>query len=176
MSKYLTIMENHKTGNNMFRNKEELNQARKTGIKKTDWFKSKGYKYVVQVPVTKGQELGKAIQNKLEGICKERIMLQEKFGPTVVNNLRKPNPSPPPRCHRIDCKPCLHGIKDIKCYTNNIGYRIVFNRSPCSDKLRMSQQHLQTDKLRIQLDKLKTDDPKPALYEGETWWSSYSRS
>ena len=103
-------------------------------------------------------------------------MLQEKFGPTVVNSLRKPNPSPPPRCHRDDCKPCLHGIKDIKCFTNNIGYRILCNRSPCSDKLVMTQQQLQTDKLRLQLDKLNIDSSKPAIYEGETWRSSYSRS
>ena len=127
------------------------------------------------MPATRNQQLGKQIQTKLQNICGKRIMLQETVGNTVIGQLRKSNPSPPIRCDRKNCKPCLHGLQENKCYTNNIGYRVICNRSPCCDRLKTDNKNLQTEQLRLQLDKLKPGDSKPAIYEGESYRSCYTR-
>ena len=86
------------------------------------------------------------------------------------------NPDPPSKCHRNKCIPCLHGAQHEDCYRPGVAYRIICNRSPCSDGLGTSLKDLQTEKLRSQLEKLNPGDPKPAIYEGESFKGAFNRT
>ena len=130
VSKYRKLLLDHNDGNLMYRDTETLRAEKTKTTSKTAWFEKKGYKFTVQVPATKNQELGRNIQGRLQEICGDKILLQENFGQTVVGSLKKANPSPPPRCSREDCIPCLHGLTESRCYKNNVGHRIICNWSP----------------------------------------------
>ena len=140
---------------------------------KNDWYKTSGFQRLIRVPVSLNQELGIKIKSNIEEITKDKILIQEILGNNIVNTLRKPNPDPPSRCHCQDCKPCLHGTVDMKCYKPNAGYRIVCNRSPCSDSLIMTVKELQTERLRNRIQNLPPGVPKPSVYEGTTHRSLY---
>ena len=168
----------HSEGTIMYRSLEEMEDDRKK-LKTTSnliWYKKKGFDLNIQVPLTQNQVLGKQLKSKLETVSNKKIMIQELCSQTVVGKMSKSNPCPPPKCHRQDCIPCLHGLTDSRCYTNNIGYVIVCQRSPCCDSINLDNKKLQTEELRLQLDKLNIDDARPAIYSGESWRSSYSRS
>ena len=173
IANYKKILVKHLDGENMYAKKKPLRN--KSNKNKTDWFKQKGYKLTVQVPATRNEEHGLIIKNSLEGRSGEKILLQEKFGRTIVGSLAKNNPSPPDRCTRHDCIPCAHGMANNKCYQPNIGYRILCDRAPCNNNIIMTDRELQTNNLRRQLDKLRPGDQPPALYEGESFRSSYTR-
>ena len=102
-------------------------------------------------------------------------MIQEKYGQTVCKTLSSANPGQNPVCHRQDCKMCLSGPSGGKCYSNNIGYRISCNRKPCTNQI--DNRKLSDKQVRNQLDKIQTNtSDKPAIYEGETFRSGYTRS
>ena len=106
-------------------------------------------------------------------------MLIEQVSMNTVDSLRKSNPNPPSRCHRHECKPCLHGMENEECYKTNIGYRIICMRSPCVDSFKTSSKELQTEQFRKQLMNLESGTSPmaiPAVYEGESCRSNYSRS
>ena len=176
IGKYIQMLVDDKEGNKpLYRSKEEMIIQKSKKIKGHDWYKEKGHKYLVKVPINKDQELANEIKGYIEDITTSKVMIQESLGPTVVNSLRKANPSPPATCSRANCKPCLHGLQEMKCYKPNIGYRIVCNRSPCNASLDMSPKALQTDPLRKQLESLRNIRNVPVLYEGESFRSSFSR-
>ena len=103
--------------------------------------------------------------------------MQEQYGNTVIGSLSSANPCPDKVCHRTDCKLCLSGPSNSKCFTNNIGYRISCNRSPCNKYINNNQ--LKDEQVRKQLEEINPDrqpDSKPAIYEGQTFRSAYTRS
>ena len=136
----------------------------------------KSTSFKLQVPASKEQIIAKEVRTALELITGDNIKISEKYGNTVVSNLKKGNTNPKPSCHRSNCKPCHHGMKDCTCFDVNIGYRIVCNRFPCNSNIKMTQRDLDTNNFRLQLDKLTPGQARPATYEGESYRSSYSRS
>ena len=133
-----------------------------------------GYKYSFQIPQTTNRVLANSVKSKLEAYSGQKILVQETLGRTVTSILSKSNPNPKPSCHRQNCKICLTNPSKGRCYQNNIGYRIVCNRQPCSNNL--NTRKLDNPQFRHQIDKLTTGADKPASYEGETFRSAYTRS
>ena len=170
---YSTILSKHNAGTNMYR-QSQTNRRQKS---KTDWYKQKGYQWTVQAPCTVDQKLAKDIKNRLEKSSGQKVLMQEMYGKTVSSSLSNANPCPDKICHRLDCKICLSGTSNGRCFTNNIGYRISCNRDPCNQLI--DNNKLSDEQVRMQLQKINPDrqtDCKPAIYEGETFRSAYTRS
>ena len=174
---YVKILNSHNEGSRLiYRSKEEMILMKKKKSNKTSWFKEKGFDFNFQIPGTKNNILKSDIKKELEQISGKKILISEEVGMKNIMNVKKSNPSCKERCSRTDCKPCLHGMKEEKCYRNNIGYRIICNRSPCSDNINTDLRSLDTDNFRKQLDAIKEGDHRPAAYEGESYRSSFTRS
>ena len=135
----------------------------------------KGFDYNFQVPNTGNNKLKLSMKTNLEDISNKKILISQTTGNKVINLLRKSNPFPAPRCHRVKCKPCHHGLKNSKCFQNNIGYRIICNRPPCNLSIKTTLKDLQTDNWKIQLSNITEKDHKPATYEGESHRNLYNR-
>ena len=170
---YLNMLDKHLSGSNMYSNSMKRNKK----DDKTSWFKNLGYKVAIQVPLTKNKELASRVKDKLESYSGDKILIQERLGKSVVNSLSRSNPNPSLTCHRSDCKVCISGPSKGLCYKSNVGYRIICNRAPCNSRLNM----LQVDNINLikQLNNLPSNltvEERPAIYEGETFRSGYSRS
>ena len=92
---------------------------------------------------------------------------------SICRSLMRCNPNPPSQCSRPNCMICANQPSNLSCYSNNVGYRFVCDRQPCNMSTNMNK--LQTKDL---LKQLETSKPKhiPAIYEGQTFRSSYVRA
>ena len=132
--------------------------------------KIKHNRWSFQAPLTSNRELANTLKAKLEKFSNQKILIQEKLGQTVCSSLAKANPNPSSTCHRTDCKMCLVKPSNGNCYRNNVGYRILCNRQPCTKNI--NTRKIDNRQMRQQLEKLKpiqTESDRPAIYEGETF-------
>ena len=139
---------------------------------KIPWYQKLGYDAAIHLLTTPNSVLASTLKQKFAK-SKKRIKFCEEPSLTFVKTLQKSNPNPPPKCSRSDCVLCEQGKTDLKCYKPNIGYRFACNRWPCNSAINMSK--LSTRQILSQLSST-TPTYKPALYEGESWRSGYSRS
>ena len=78
----------------LFRTKDQMmsqKQEKKIKNQGKQWFEESGMRYLIKVPVTMNQALGKEMKYGIEQITKSKVLIQESLGSTVVNS----NPSTP---------------------------------------------------------------------------------
>ena len=156
--------------------KEDAMKMTRQKTKRFDWYKDKGYDINFQVPMTIDSQLSREVKMNLERVSNMNILVQEIPGPSVISTFSRPNSTPKERCSRQNCIPCLHGLTNSRCYSTNIGYMIICNRSPCNTHINFDYNKLQTDTFRKQVSTLCPGQEIPAAYFGESWRSSYSRA
>ena len=133
------------------------------------WFKQLGYDVTASVPVTVGNKLADTLQ-KVTARTKWKVKFIDMCGPTVIRTLMRANHNPPPTCNKPRCLKCLDGPSNMKCHAQNISYRMVCTRKPCSDNLDMMK--LSTAQL---LKLIEQNGAKPSLYEGQSFCGPYIR-
>ena len=116
--------------------------------------------------------LAKLIQTKLKSKG-QNIKVTELAGPSITRSLQKSNHDPPVNCGRPECAMCLNENSNFKCYKPKIGYRFVCNMPPCNSSINMKK--ISTSQLLNQLSTKQPTHP-PAIYEGQSHRSSYSRN
>ena len=174
---YKHILTKHYKGTNMYRDSDSMSKTCSTLATSTAWYKKLGFKLAIKIPETPDQLLSKQIKKRLESYTGDKILITESHGTKLSSTLRRPNCRSTDICHRKDCKVCSSGPSEGKCYHDNVGYRILCNREPCTTNIDTNK--VDTDNLTKQLDNLPMnlkESDRPAIYEGETFRSSYTRS
>ena len=165
-------MNEHLQGNNMYIKRESTDKS-----SSSNWYKRLGAKLAIQVPGTPDQVLATTIKERLQEYTGDNILIVESQGRKLISKLAKSNYKPDNICHRKDCKICINGPTNDKCFQSNIGYRIVCNRSPCSNRLDMEK--IDNRNINKQISRLPNNlvmGERPAIYKGETYRSGYNRS
>ena len=124
------------------------------------WFKKMGYQVTASVPVTVGNKLQEVLK-QTTARSKWKVKYIDVCGPTALRTLMRANHNPPPTCNKPRCLKCHETPSYMKCHAQNISYRMVCTREPCSENLDFTK--LSTAQI---LNQVHRKGAKPALYEG----------
>ena len=133
------------------------------------WLKKFGYDVTASVPVTVDNKLTDTLK-QVSARTRWKVKYVDLCGPTVLKTLMRANHNPPSTCSKPRCLMCLEGPSNMRCHAQNISYRMVCNRTPCSDNLDMKK--LKTAQLLRQIEQ---KGAKPSLYEGQSFRGPYTR-